>query len=67
MLSLMKQTHLILEKDVYSVDDNVGEPLEINTQEENASKSLEFEEPSKEEIEETPQPSLKDDLPKDWQ
>ena len=63
----MKQTHLILEKDVYSVDDNVGEPLEIKTQEENASKSLEFEEPSKEEIEETPQLSLKDDLLKDWQ
>ena len=28
---------------------------------------MEFREPSKEEIEETPQPSLKDDLPKDWQ
>ena len=41
--------------------------MEINTQEENASKPLEFEEPSKKEIEETPQPSLKDDLPKDWQ
>ena len=40
--------------------------LKINTQEEN-SKSLEFEGPSKEEIEETPQPTSKDDLPKDWQ
>ena len=28
---------------------------------------MDFEEPSKEETEETPQPSLKDDLPKDWQ
>ena len=28
---------------------------------------MEFEETSKEEFEETPQPSLKDDLPKDWQ
>ena len=62
----MNQTHLILEKDVCNVDDNVGEPLEINTQEENACKTLEFEEPSKEEIEQIPQLSLKDDLPKDW-
>ena len=53
-------------KDVCSVDNNVGEPLEINTQEENVSKPLEFEEPSKEEIEQIPQLSLKDDLPKDW-
>ena len=52
-------------KDVCSVDNNVGELSEINTQEENASKPLEFEGPSKEDIEETPQPSLKDDLPKD--
>ena len=31
------------------------------------SKPLEFEGPCKEDIEKTPQPSLKDDLPKDWQ
>ena len=53
--------------DICSVENNVGELLEINTQEEDISKPLEFEGPSKEEIEETPQPSLKDDLPKDWQ
>ena len=54
-------------KDICSVDDNVGEPLEINTQEENASKPLELEGPSKEDSEEIPQSTLKDDLPKDWQ
>ena len=54
-------------KDIYSVDNDVGEPLEINVQEENASKPLEFEGPNKEDIEETPQPTLKDDLPKDSQ
>ena len=53
-------------KDVCSIDNNVGEPLEINIQEENASKPLEFEGPNKEYIEEIPQPTLKDDLPKDW-
>ena len=41
--------------------------METNVQEEKASKPLEFEGPSKEEIEETPQPILKDDLPKDRQ
>ena len=35
-------------KDVCSVNDNIGKPLETNTQEENASKPLEFEGPSKE-------------------
>ena len=54
-------------KDVCSVGNDVGEPLEINVQEENNSKPLEFEGPNKEDIEETPQPTLKDDLPKDWQ
>ena len=54
-------------KDIYSVDDDVGELMEINAQEENASKPLELEDPSKEDSEETPQPTLKDDLPKDWQ
>ena len=29
-------------KDIYSVDDNVGELMETNAQEENASKPLEF-------------------------
>ena len=52
-------------KDVCSVDNNIGELLEINTQEEDTSKPLEFERPSKEEIGEIPQPGLKDDLSKD--
>ena len=50
-----------------SIDNDVGELLEINAQEENTSKPLEFEGPSKEDIEESTQPTLKDDLPKDWQ
>ena len=54
-------------KDIFSVNNDVGELLEINVQEENASKPLEFEGPNKKDIEETPQPSLKDDLLKDWQ
>ena len=41
--------------------------METNTQEENASKPLELEGPSKEENEVMPQPLLKDDLLKDWQ
>ena len=41
--------------------------MKINGQEENASKPLELEGPSKEDSEEMPQPTLKDDLPKDWQ
>ena len=52
-------------KDVCSVNNNVGEPLEINTQEIN-SKPLEFEGPCKEDNEEMPQPTLKDELLKDW-
>ena len=40
--------------------------MEINAQEENASKPLELKGPNKEDIEEIPQPTLKDDLPKDW-
>ena len=42
-------------KDICSVDDDVGDLLEVNAQEENASKSLELEGPSKEENEEIPQ------------
>ena len=53
-------------KDICSVDDDVGELVEINAQEENASKTLELKGPNKEENEEIPQPNLKDDLPKDW-
>ena len=53
--------------DVCSVDNDVGDLLEINTQEEIASKSMELEGPSKEENEEIPQLTLKDDMPKDWQ
>ena len=48
-----------------SVDDDVGELMNESIQEENASKPLELEDQSKEENEEMPQPSLKDDLPKD--
>ena len=54
-------------KDICSVDNDVGEPLEINVHEEIASKPLEFEGPSKEDNEEMSQPTLKDELPKDWQ
>ena len=54
-------------KDICSVDDDVSELVETNAQEENASKPLELEGPSKEESEEMSQPTLKDDLPKDWQ
>ena len=53
-------------KDICNVENDVGEPLEINVQEENARKPLEFEGPSKEDNEEMPQPTLKDDIPKDW-
>ena len=41
-------------KNVYNIDNDVGELMEINSQEENASKRLEFEGPNKEDIEETP-------------
>ena len=54
-------------KDICSIHNDVGELLETNVQEENAGKPLEFEGPSKEDNEEIPQPTLKDDLPKDWQ
>ena len=54
-------------KDICSVDDDVGELMETNAQEENTSKPLELEGTSKEDSEEMPQPTLKDDLPKDWQ
>ena len=54
-------------KDISSINDDVGDLMETNVQEENASKPLKFEGPSKEDSEEMPQPTLKDDLPKDWQ
>ena len=41
-------------KDIYSVDDNVGELVETNAQEKNTSKPLELEGPNKEESEEMP-------------
>ena len=41
-------------KDICSVDDDVGERVEINAQEENASKPLELEGRNKEDIEEIP-------------
>ena len=66
MLYLMNQTHLILER-IFVVDDDAGELVETNAQEENANKPLELEDPKKEEDEEMPQPTLKYDLPKDWQ
>ena len=50
-----------------SVDDIVDEFVDMNIQEENASKPLELEGSSKEDSEEIPQPTLKDDLPKNWQ
>ena len=54
-------------KDICSIVDDIGELVEINAQEENTSKPLELEGPSKEDSEEIPQSTLKDDLPKDWQ
>ena len=54
-------------KNICSVDDDVGELVEINAQEKNASKPLELEGQSKKDSEKMPQPTLKDDLPKDWQ
>ena len=54
-------------KDICSVDDDAGELMNKSYQKENVSKPLELEDQSKEENEETPQPTLKDDLPKDWQ
>ena len=54
-------------KYICSIVDDVGELMEKDAQEENASKPLEFEGPSKVDIEEIPQPTLKDDLPKDCQ
>ena len=53
-------------KDFCSIDNDVGELMNESIQEENASNPLELEGLSKEESEEMPQPSLKDDLPKDW-
>ena len=53
-------------KDICSINDDVGDLVEINVQEEKANKPLEFEGPSNEDNEEMPQPTLKDDLPKDW-
>ena len=53
--------------DMCSVDDIVDEFVDMNIQEENASKPLKLEGPSKKESEERSQPTLKDDLPKDWQ
>ena len=57
---------LDLRKDMCSVDDIIDELVDMNIQEENASKPLKLEGPSKEKSEEMPQPTLKDDLPKDW-
>ena len=53
-------------KDICSIDDDVGEVMEINAQKENTSKPLELEGLSKKESEEMSQPTLKDDLLKDW-
>ena len=52
-------------KAVCSVDNDVGDLLEANAQEVSSSKSLELKDPSKEENEEIPQLTLKDDMPKD--
>ena len=67
MLFFDESNSLDPRKDICSVDDNVGELVETNAQEKNASKPLEFEGPSKEDNEKIPQPTLKDDLPKNWQ
>ena len=53
-------------KDICSVDDDVGELVKTNAQEENTSKSLELEGPRKENSEEMPQSTLKDELLKEW-
>ena len=52
-------------KDIYSVDAVVSKFMETNAQEENTSKPLELEGPSKKESEEILQLTLKDDLTKD--
>ena len=52
-------------KDICSVDDDVGELIEKDVQEGNASKPLDLEGPNKEDSEEMPQPTLKDNLLKD--
>ena len=54
-------------KDVCSIVDDVGELLETNAQDGITSKPLELDGPNKEEIEESPQPTLQGELPKDWQ
>ena len=54
-------------KDMCSVDDIVDELMDMNIQEENTRKPLELEGPRKEDNEEISQPTLKDDLLKDWQ
>ena len=56
---------LDLRKYICSVDDVVDKLIDMNIQEENASKSLELEGPSKEDSEEMPQSTLKDELPKE--
>ena len=60
-----KSNSLDPRKDLCSVDDDIGELVEINAQEENASKPLELEDPSMEENEQMSQLTLKDDLLKD--
>ena len=52
---------------MYSIDDIIDKLVDMNIQEENASKPLELEGLSKEESEERHQPTLKDNLLKDWQ
>ena len=54
MLFFMNLTHLILKKDICSIDDDVGELVETNAQEENTSKPMELEGPSIEDSEEMP-------------
>ena len=61
MLFFINQTHLILERMFIVLT------MEANAQEVSTSKSLELKDHSKEENEEIPQPTLKDNMPKDWQ
>ena len=59
-----KSNSLDPRKNICSVDDDVGELVEINAQKENTRKPLELECPSNEDSEEMPQLTLKDDLSK---
>ena len=54
-------------KALCSFNNIIDELVDMNIQGENTSKPLEFESPCKEDNEEMPQSTSKDELPKDWQ